>query len=174
MQLQKDGLVRAGGFMLGILVLFLAFSFAFSLLPLEWYEQFYAITSLGALNLFGVQGTIETGEPVLIYLDAFPLPVGITYLCTGLLELCVILSAVLATPGVEFRKRTIGAIAATVVLVLFNLFRIVSSILIIHFFGLDIGNFSHDLLFRAFLFLTIAGYYWAWTGWAGKNSVSSN
>ena len=45
---------------------------------------------------------------------------------------------------------------------------IVIVVLIIIFFGLGTAEFSHDFLFRVFLFAAIAGYYFAWFSWATK------
>ena len=78
--------------------------------------------------------------------------------------------AVLASFGIDLKKRIIGVIAGTIALFLFNLFRIIASILIINSFGLDAGNFSHDILFRIFLFVTIAGFYFYWFKWATKKN----
>ncbi|HLC92719.1 MAG TPA: exosortase/archaeosortase family protein [archaeon] len=158
--------LAAGKFMLGILALFLLFSFLVSLLPLESVEMVYAAGTLAALGIFGLDGEVVAQEPALLLLDAFALPIGISYLCTGLLELTIIWAAMGASFGVDLRKRAIGIIAGTVALVAFNFARIIGSILIIHWFGLDAGNFGHDVLFRVFLFITIAGYYYCWFRWA--------
>ncbi|HZX34253.1 MAG TPA: exosortase/archaeosortase family protein [archaeon] len=163
----KDA-AQAGKFLAGTAVLFLLFNFLLSLVPLEWFEYFYASGTLAALKIFGLGGTIESGEPVLVFLDVFTVPLGFTYLCTGLLEMALVWASVLASFGIELRKRLIGFVAGTVALVLFNFFRIIASVLIIYFYGLDAGNFSHDLLFRVFLFLTVAGFYYCWFSWAAK------
>ena len=163
---------QAGRFLFGIMVLFLASSFALSLLPLEWFEFFYAFLSLEALKLAGLSGHIELGEPVLIYLSAFTVPIGISYLCTGLLELALVWASVASSFGIEARKRAIGIAAGTAAIVVLNTARITASVLIIRFFGLDAGEFSHDILFRLFLVVTIAGFYYAWFAWATREKKS--
>ncbi len=166
--MQKKQTLLAGKFLLGIGVLFLLFNYAFSLVPLQVFEQFYAAVSLEILKLFGFSGTIQVQEPVLVFLDGFSAPLGFSYLCTGLLELSLVWAAVLASFEISLKKRLIGVVAGTVTLVVFNFARIVLSVLVISRFGLDAGSFSHDIFFRFFLFLTIAGYYYAWLKWASR------
>ncbi len=166
---RKDAL-QAGKFIAAIVVLFLFFGFVFSLFPLEWFEGFFASATLWFLKLLGFKGVVVAGEPVLVYLDSFAAPLGFSYLCTGILELTIVWSAVLASFGIDLRKRLIGVAAAAIVLVAFNFARIISSILIIAWLGLDAGNFSHDILFRVFLFVVIAGFYYVWFGWATKKA----
>lgn len=164
---EKD-ILQAGKFLAGMTVLFLFFNFLVGLVPLEWFETFYAFFTLEFLKLLGFGGSLEAGEPVMVHLDGFIAPLGFSYLCTGLLELILVWSAVLSSFGIEAKKRLIGAIVGTAALVVFNFFRIISSILVIAWFGLEAGNFSHDLLFRMFLFVTIAGFYYCWFQWATK------
>ncbi|MFH1390922.1 MAG: exosortase/archaeosortase family protein [Candidatus Diapherotrites archaeon] len=166
---QKEN-IKTGKFLAGIAVLFLLFYFLFSLVPIEWFEFFYAFFTLEFLKLIGFSGTIEFQEPVLVYLETFSIPLGFSYLCTGLLELALVWAATLASFGIELKKRIIGSLVGTIVLVAFNFFRIIASVLVIAWFGLDAGNFSHDLLFRVFLFVTIAGFYFIWFKWSTKQS----
>ena len=161
----KD-MMAAGRFMLLLAALFLALSFVVSLVPLQWFEQFYASGTLAILSLFGMRGEVVLQEPVLLKLSVFSIPIGFSYLCTGILELSLVWSAVLASFGIGIRERILGVAAGTAGLVIFNFLRIVASILVIYYFGLDAGSFSHDVLFRAFLFLTVAGFYYAWFLWA--------
>ena len=163
----KD-VIDSGKFIFGIAVLFILFNFLFSLFPIAWFEYFYAKITIFILGIFGITGTIEYKEPVLIFLELFSLPIGISYLCTGLLEIIVVWSAIIASFGIEIKKRAIGVVAGTITLVIFNIIRIVGSILIIGFFGLGVGEFSHDILFRIFLLIAVAGFYYVWFMWATK------
>ena len=163
----RTGAAAAGKFLLGITALFLLFNFLLSLFPLEWFEEFYASAALFALGFFGIGGAVAAdAEPVLLLLDAFTAPIAITWLCTGLLELTIVWSAVLSTFEVDSRKRAVGIAAATVALTGFNIARIAASVLIIHWFGLGAGVFGHDFLFRVFLFAAVAGIYYFWLRWA--------
>ena len=163
---KNDAAFFAGKFLFALTLLFIFFSFLLSLVPLEWFELFYAQASLAAISAFGIAGTIEYGEPVLLRLDLIKEPLGFGYLCTGLLEMALVSSAVLATLSVSLQRRIRGAAIAIAVIVIFNLLRILASILILVTFGLGAANFSHDIFFRLFLFLTIAGYYYAWLHFA--------
>jgi len=164
---EKD-VLQAGKFIAGITLLFFAFNFLLSLVPLEFFEFFYAFFTLEFLKLIGFEGVLEFQEPILVHLSGIALPLGFSYLCTGLLEMSLVWSAVLSSFGIDLRKRLVGLGIGTLVLVGFNLVRIIVSVLIIAWFGLNAGNFSHDLLFRVFLFVTIAGFYYYWFKWATK------
>ncbi|AJF60225.1 MAG: exosortase/archaeosortase family protein [Candidatus Diapherotrites archaeon] len=161
-------ILKAGKFLLGLAAYFIALSFLVSLVPLELVEFFFASVSLFFLGFFGFSGELVFTEPVIMQLQGLEQGIAITYLCTGLLELVLLVSAVASSFGIEWKKRIIGVIAGAIALVAFNVFRIVSSILIILWFGLEAGGFSHDLLFRVFLFATVAGYYFVWFNWATR------
>jgi len=161
-------LLSAGKFIAGIAVFFMLFYFLFLFIPIEWIEFFYAKISLEILKLFGFTGEIIFQDPVLIILKDFSGIIKISFLCTGLLELWFIWSTTLASFGIELKKRIQGVIAGTIVLICFNFIRILSTIIIIALFGLEAGDLSHEFLFKLFLFLTIAGFYYFWFNWAIK------
>lgn len=160
--------VKTGKFLLGFAVSFFVLNAFFLLVPLELVELFFAQVSLFFLNIFGFAGEIVFGEPVLIQLESVSQPIGISYLCTGILETVIIVSAVVSSFGIGTKKRLLGVVTALLAVVSFNVARIVASILIIIFFGLDVAGFSHDVLFRVFLFASIAGFYYYWFLWAVK------
>ncbi|VVB99275.1 Uncharacterised protein [uncultured archaeon] len=159
-------LLPAGKFLLGFCALFLAINFALSLLPLQDAENFFATGANAVVGALGIHGNVVPQEPVLINIEGIARPIGISYLCTGLLEIAVICAAVLASFGIRLRQRAIGAAAGAAIVVLFNFARIIAGILAIKFLGLEAAAFAHDIMFRAFLFIVIAGYYYAWFGWA--------
>ncbi len=167
-KLTKEEAIKTGKFLLGLVVAFLILNFLISLVQVQFIEYFYASAALFLLNSAGMGGEIIFQEPVLILLHNYDNSIGITYLCTGLFELIILVSAIIASFGIQLRKRLIGAAGAVVVTALFNIVRIFLSIYIIILFGLQIGELSHDLLFRIFLFLVIAGYYAAWFFWATR------
>jgi len=166
--LDREEISKSGKFLLGLAIIFLALNLLFSLIPLEWVEFVFAFLTSLILSIFGVQNELVYGEPVLLLLHNFPIPISISYLCTGLLELSIVIAAVAASFGIDQQKRFIGIIAGIATIFAFNLARIVLSIGIILLFGLEIGELSHELLFRIFLFLVIAGFYWVWFNWATK------
>jgi len=165
----KKESVKTGKFLLGFGVSFLVLNLVSLLIPLEWIEFFFASLTLSLLELLGFVGIIVFAEPVIINLEQISKPIAISYLCTGILETVIILSAVISSFGIESKKRIYGVAAALLAIVSFNVLRIVISILIIIYFGLDIAAFSHDILFRVFLFVTVAGFYIYWFKWATRN-----
>src|SRR3989338_7864026 len=147
---------QAGKFMLAFIVLFIAINLAFLLIPLEWFELFYAQGTIFLLGLFGVQGSLSTmgnsdgslatgsysngilpggyadggialQEPVLVDVVRLDAPIGFSYLCTGLIEIAVVWSAIAASFGIDARRRIIGMAAGLAVAVIFNFARIISS-----------------------------------------------
>ncbi len=161
-------------FLLHFSVWFLALNFFAWLLPLPWVEAVTAELSVWLLALFGTGAEIIFREPVLILLHNHT--ISISYLCTGLLEAVIIAAAVLASVGISREKRILGAVAGVALTFIFNQARIVATMLAVVNMGLDSAEFLHNLLFRVFLFIVIAGYYalWFWivtkpaAGRAGK------
>ena len=164
----KKESLKTGKFLLGFGVCFLVLSALLFFAPLSWFEYFFAAVSFFVLNLLGFGGEIVFGEPVLLRLSALPQPIAISYLCTGLLEAVIVASAVASSFGISAKKRALGVLAGIFAITIFNTARIVASILVIIFAGIDAAVFSHDLLFRVFLFAAVGGYYFAWFKWAVK------
>jgi len=92
----------------------------------------------------------------------------ISWLCTGILEIIVLISAILASFGVEWNKKIIGAIVAIILGAVFNILRIVVTIFIILSQNIQTTELAHDLLFRIILFIYIVGVYVLWFNWAVK------
>lgn len=180
----SGGLLRHGGrlrreawlgakFLAGTIAVFVFLHILVTLLvPLELTELFFAETAKIFVGFFGVQGTIQQGEPVLIFLQGAGIetPISISYLCTGLLEMMLLAAAIAASFGIETRKRILGIFGAVLATIVFNILRITASILLIVFSGLQAAEFGHEVLFRVFLFVTIAGYYAAWFWWTAAGA----
>ncbi|MFH1224851.1 MAG: exosortase/archaeosortase family protein [Candidatus Diapherotrites archaeon] len=162
--------LRGLKFLAGTAVVFAALHFLFLLVvPLANVELFYANLALFFAGFFGVNGNVQAfSEPVLIFAwgKGLTFPISVSYLCTGLLEMLLLVAAVAASFGIEIRKRALGIAGAVAATVLFNLLRITASILLIVFYGLGIAEIGHEILFRLFLFVTVAGYYTLWFWWA--------
>ncbi len=158
----REDFLVAGKFLLFFLISFIALDAIVNLIPLELFEAMFAAPTNFILNLLGFESSMQSGEPVLIFLKDFNFPIAISYLCTGLLEWIVLCSTLVASSEVNAKKRMIGLVGATVFVFLFNLTRILASILFIVFFGLSFAEFSHDVFFRVFLFFSIAGFYFFW------------
>ncbi len=163
----REELRKAGKFLAGFLAVFFALGFVSLLVPLQLVEEGVARTVLGTLGAVGWQGTLDAAqEPVVVRMDDFPDPIGISYLCTGLLETLVLVAAVLASFGIPWQKRWQGALGGLFISFIFNIIRIDATLLIVRAQGLGVGELAHDWLFRLALFLTVAGYYAVWFGWA--------
>jgi len=89
-------------------------------------------------------------------------PVVIEFLCTGILEYSLLSAAILASFDVSWKKRIIGVLLSTVVVFIFNLFRITLTIFIIDKLNLSVANFFHGFLFRLFMIIIVVGVYWYW------------
>jgi hypothetical protein len=152
---QKKGLKFIGFFLIWFLFLNLIFLF----IPLQWIQFIPAFFSNIFFNLIGLKGTIILQEPVLIEFSNFDYIVSITYLCSGLLESIILSSCILASNGINWKKRIIGTIIGLIVLGIGNIKRIVLSVLILF----------HEILFKLFLFIGIAGIYLIWFLWATEN-----
>lgn len=168
--IERGDAVKAGKFILFTAVVFAVLSILFSFIPIEIFENFFAYLSLFFLNILGIGGKIVQGEPVLILLHNYDFPIAITYLCTGLLEMLILASVIIASFGVGAKEKILGIIAALVAIVIFNTFRIVATVLMILNLDLQTAELSHNILFRIFLFLVIAGFYFVWFMWAVKRS----
>lgn len=154
----------------GKFVLFLlGFIFLFTVL-LGWIssiqiEQMIAYVSSGVLNLLGIANHTGVGTDVFIQIEKGPLII-INELCTGILETVVLAAAILASFEVSWKKKAIGALAAIIAIFVFNQLRIIASILLILNAPIDVAVLSHEVLFRLFLFVAIAGFFWAWMVWS--------
>ncbi|MBN2127068.1 MAG: exosortase/archaeosortase family protein [Candidatus Diapherotrites archaeon] len=162
---QKKGLKFIGFFLIWFLVLNLLFLF----IPLQWIEFVPAFFAWIVFTLIGFQGIIVLQNPVLIEFTNFDYVVSITYLCSGLLESIVLVSCILASIGISRKKRILGAIAGVIVLGIGNIARIVLSVLILKIAGEFYADLFHEILFKIFLFIGIAGIYLIWFLWATEN-----
>jgi exosortase/archaeosortase family protein len=163
---------KSGRFLLFFVVVYLALSVvARGLIGIEAIELSVANAVLGMLETFGQAGSVSFTEVALIQLES-GVSIEISELCTGLMEFMIIVGAILASVGISLRRRLIGAAVAGVATVLLNFLRIVVTALVILGTGdLVLIEFTHNVLFRAFLFVSIAGIYIAWFYWAASKEM---
>ena len=161
--------VKTGRFLLFFIVVYIFISSIVSLVPITAVENAVSQAELGILGVFGFQGNVSVQESAVIFLQN-GVQIQISELCTGLQELFILVSAIIASIGISWRKRILGAIFGALVAVAFNFLRITATSLII-LSSADISTIelAHNVLFRIFLFLTIAIAYIAWFYWAIKN-----
>lgn len=164
----KEELLKGARFALTLGVIFFALDYILST-QLEWIEHEIALAVSFILGIFGITSTVTAGEPALILVQGIPFPIAISYLCTGILETAVLAAAIAATLEIKARKRLIGIAAAIAGVQLFNIMRILATIAIILNFNLELAEIGHEILFRLFLFMAIAGFYAAWLWWANNS-----
>ena len=166
----KDDAVKTGRFLAFFIIVYLALSVLIKLFfPVIIIEQWVAENVLGFLQFLGHSGYIALGETAVIHLEGGP-AIEISELCTGLMETLIIVSAIIASAGIDWRKRLFGSVSAGLASIVLNFARIVFTILLI-LGTADIAliTFAHNILFRAFLLVSIAGMYMLWFWWAVKD-----
>ncbi|MCX8190447.1 MAG: exosortase/archaeosortase family protein [Candidatus Diapherotrites archaeon] len=158
----KKELLASAKFLIFFLISFSIIFIIFSFLPIEIFEFFTAKISAAILEAVGYSTKIITDEPVKIIVNSKH-TIEISYLCTGIIETIVVVSAVAASLGISLKKRLIGALAGAIFVNVLNILRIIVTIVAISNLK-DIGfvDFIHNVLFRATLFVGIAVYYAVW------------
>jgi len=161
-------------FVLGFLIFYLVLSgivFPFS-------DGLKEGTGRSAQALLGIQG-VETRSNGNVQMENFEsaynfeiVPTGqnifISWLCAGALEIIILVSAILASFGISWRKKVIGVIAAVIIGYVFNLLRIWATLNIIMTQPAGVFEISHDVLFRLVLFVYIIVVYVIWFYWANR------
>lgn len=159
---------KAAKFLVALAILYFAlyYTIIYSV-GLQPLESAAAQGSVIALNALGENARISsTQEPVQLSVQGKT--IEISELCTGLLETLLVFSAVVASFGISWKKRALGAVAAIFAIYVFNIVRIAASVMQILSTPIEFADLTHNLLFRASLFAVIAGYYFVWFRWAIK------
>ncbi|MBT4192439.1 MAG: exosortase/archaeosortase family protein, partial [Candidatus Diapherotrites archaeon] len=151
-------------FMLGFVLSYLILTGITYLIPEIFFDL---LTGLGAKGLLQLQG-LEVIEFIGENYQMLVGPAGsgktiiISWLCSGVLEIIILVSAMLASFGISWKKKFIGIIFAIIVGYVFNLLRVWTTINIILTQNVQTIEFAHDFLFRAVLFVYIIVFYVAW------------
>lgn len=177
-------IVKSGRFLFVFLIVFLFLSFIVGLVPLQFVEKPIADSVLFYLEVKGISGEVFFGEAVsetglvedVVFIELVNgLKIQISYLCTGLLELIVLISAMIASLGISWRKRLLGIGVGIVLTQVFNFFRIAFTIdFILGNNSMQVIEFVHDFLFRLTLLLVIVGIYTVWFYWATTRNAQNN
>lgn len=163
----EEKAVQGGKFLLVLVFSYVILSVLIGLIPLEWIELFIA-----KIVVIFSGGKIALQDPVLIVFENFS--VQISYLCTGLMEFILLISAIIATEKIQKEKKILGIIGAGIATFSFNITRIAITISLIENVSLETIELAHDLLFRISLFILIAGYYFAWYYFSVKSGKKKN
>lgn len=166
-------------FVIGFVFAYLLLNFFAGVIPQESYKQ---ITGIPIKTFFSVVGfnvvggeLVECTENGMVFGEynskCYSFGVNnkkiiISWLCSGILEIIILLSALLASFGISFEKKLKGVVLAVLTGFVFNQARIILTILIITSQSTEIVELAHDLLFRIMLFAYITVFYVAWFWWA--------
>lgn len=137
-------------------------------------ENFTGSISEGLITLQGFEttsngiGEFTDGPAYSFNINQTGQLIVISFLCTGLIEIAILISAMLASFGIDLKKKLIGVVVAIFGGIIFNFLRIWITLNIIIFSGAGVFEIAHDLLFRLVLFLYIIVVYVIWFNWANK------
>ncbi len=112
-----------------------------------------------ALRALGTE-TRATENPIQFF--AGEKLIEISPLCSGLLEMILLVAAIVATRDTSVRKKVIGIILGIGVLFVLNLLRMLISIQQVLHTSLDFAEFTHGVLFRVMLVIGFALIYLIW------------
>src|SRR3989338_1468668 len=163
----KKAVVSAGKFFLFLLVSFSVLFVLSILIPVADFERLLAALVQNALSFFRIEAFAGFEEDAFVQVVSGP-KIVFNFLCTGSTETIILLSAIFATFEIEWKKRLVGAAAGIVAVFAFNLVRIFVTVWSILTQPLGVVGLWHEVLFRIFLFVVIAGLYWAWLRWSRK------
>ncbi len=151
------------------LFLFICFFVVFYLLCTIFYSHinyFFGYFSSFLLKaIFGVSNTFVFDSYITIsqiYIPLLSQPIEIGFLCCGIIEFCLLSSAILASKGISIKKRVAGFLLSIPLIILFNLFRITITIIIVLHSSQGFAEFIHGFLFRVFLVILVVGFYYLW------------
>ncbi|MFH0954475.1 MAG: exosortase/archaeosortase family protein [Candidatus Micrarchaeota archaeon] len=157
----------AGKFLLFLIGIALLVTVVLGRIPAVQIEQVVAETSSKILSVLGVANRTGVQTNAFIQIENGP-KIIINNLCTGILETVILAAAILASFEAGWKKRIAGAAAAVAAIFVFNQIRILVTVLLILKSSVEVAVISHEIFFRIFLFVAIAGFYWVWLVWSSK------
>lgn len=168
-------------FVIGFILFYLLITFTISFIPQEYFKQSTGESVELILSLIGhepnTEGFVSCEEAYLVYSEnegkcySFTLQdktIHIAWLCTGVLEIIILVSAILASFGIKNKQKMVGVVLAIIVGVGFNLVRIILTISVVLTQNNQLIEFTHDWLFRIVLFVYITVFYVIWFYWANR------
>ncbi len=168
-------------FVLGFILAYLILTIAVSIIPDIYYKQAVGGIVEGALNLQGIKTTSigivectefswlsDTTQGKCYSFEAGGKNIIISWLCTGVLEIIILICAIIASFGVNWKEKWAGIALAIILGIVFNIIRIWATINLIFSQNTATVEIAHDALFRIILFIYIAVVYIAWFYWAAN------
>jgi len=132
---------------------------------------FYGFVSNVILNIFGISTSFvfdKASTTSIIFVAKLTEPLIINFLCAGIIEFCLLASAILASKGISLKKRATGFFLSIPLVIFFNLFRIIVTSLFIIYSNLFWATLVHGFLFRIFLIIVVIGFYYFWFRWSNR------
>ncbi len=157
-------------FVLGFAFFYLLLTEIAYAFPKGFFENFVGMQVNFLLNLIRINTIVTAGEVFEMFLPESQKLIIISWLCSGVLEVIILISTMIVTFGVRAREKIIGIILALILGHFFNLLRILITIQIIITQNATTFELAHDLLFRATLFLYIVIVYALWFNWGIKKA----
>jgi exosortase/archaeosortase family protein len=159
-EIKKDQKKQFTFFVLGFVLFYLILSGIVYLIPEIFFDTLTGVGANGLLQLQGLEVTEFIGENYQMLVQGKT--IIISWLCSGVLEIIILVSAMLASFGVSWKKKFSGILFAIIVGYVFNLLRVWTTINLILTQNIQTIEFAHDFLFRAVLFVYIMVFYVAW------------
>jgi exosortase/archaeosortase family protein len=169
-------------FILGFILCYLVITAIISFIPAMFFEQTTGQAvqillsaqgmnsdSIGAIKCTEFSYLGETTESQCYSFNIGEKQIVISWLCAGVLEIVILISAIFASFGINNKKKLIGAFVAIILGVVFNLLRVWVTVNIILTQEVGTVEIAHDLLFRVILFVYIVIVYVIWFNWAEKS-----
>lgn len=158
---EKTGLERTFIFLFRLMILslplYLILWFGISLLPFQKLVAFQSKEFLQAIGYSVVmEGTrLEVGKnnPFIFFIDED---------CTGWKSMLFLFALIFAVPEIKLRKRILGLIFGLPMVWVFNLFRVIGTVLIERAYGMDIAMIAHDYGWRIGLIGIVLGIWVFW------------
>jgi exosortase/archaeosortase family protein len=160
-------------FILGFVLSYLILTGITYLIPEIFFDLLTGLGAKGLLQLQGLEVVEFIGENYQMLVGSIGMEktIIISWLCAGVLEIIILISAMLASFGIAWKKKFIGIIFAVIVGYVFNLLRVWTTINIILTQNVQTIEFAHDFLFRAVLFVYIIVFYVVWF-YASNNTTA--
>jgi exosortase/archaeosortase family protein len=113
------------------------------------------------LSAWGIESTIN-GNILTMAVQGQNVDFVISQLCSGDVEIALLISLLIASFEVLLIWRLGGAFLGSLLLLLLNPVRIAITLVITKDSGLEAGDFYHSVIFRLFLFVILVLYYFIW------------
>jgi len=160
----KEGLVNASKFVAVFIVTFLVFLYLVIPLTGAFWDGlgiFHAQFVGNLLSWSGIESQVS-GNILTMDVQGQGVDFEISRLCSGDIEIALLVSLLIASLDVLIIWRILGAIIGTITLIILNPLRVFVTLLITKDSGMDVGDFYHSIIFRLFLFVVLVLYYFIW------------